>query len=353
MSFPGPQQPDPSGQPAWPPGPPEPGAAQPGYGPPDATQPGYTQPEYAQPHYGQPGGWQPGAGQAGGTGDPWASPGQPIGPAGHPTGPAGQSPWPAGQPTGPAGQPPGSDVPPIPQAPTAAPEPQAPLGQSPYGQRAPMEQSEQGSYGQFTFPVMKRRPLEPTAVAAVATSPLGPVGVGLGIFARRQVKATRRRSLTLASTGIGLGALFTVLWVLAAVVLAGNGTIARWTEQPQAGDVSEARTVAASNVAVGNCIQFLPPGQSVGELQLVPCAQEHAAQAVTEHELDGSFPGVDALDSQARETCQADVSALASEVPVMVWYLAPSQQAWDEGTQRILCVARAQSGSMTGDLVNG
>ncbi|HIZ37917.1 MAG TPA: DUF4190 domain-containing protein [Candidatus Ruania gallistercoris] len=250
-------------------------------------------------------------------------------------------------------QPGGADVPAIPQAPTTAPAPQTPLGQSPYGQHAPVEQIEQGSYGQFTFPVMKRRPLEPTAVAAVATSPLGPVGVGLGLFARRQVKTTRRRSLTLASTGIGLGALFTVLWVLAAVVLAGNGTIARWTERPQAGDVSEARTVAANNVAVGNCIQFLPPGQSVGELQLVPCAQEHTAQAVTEHELDGSFPGVAALDSQARETCQADVSALASEVPVMVWYLAPSQEAWDQGTQRILCVARAQSGSMTGDLVNG
>ena len=200
---------------------------------------------------------------------------------------------------------------------------------------------------------MKRRPLEPTAVASVATSPLGPVGVGLGIFARRQVKATQRRSLTLAGTGIGLGALFTVLWVLAAVVLAGNGTIARWTERPETGDVSEARTVAASNVAVGNCIQFLPPGQSVGEVQLVPCAHEHAAQAVTEHELDGDFPGVDTLDTQARETCQADVSALASDVPVMVWYLAPSQEAWDQGTQRILCLARAQSGSMTGDLVNG
>ncbi len=244
-------------------------------------------------------------------------------------------------------------MPPIPQAPTTQPAPQTPLGQSPYGQHTPVQQSEQGSYGQFTFPVMKRRPLEPTAVASVATSPLGPVGVGLGIFARRQVKATQRRSLALASTGIGLGALFTVLWVLAAVVLAGNGTIARWTEQPEAGDVSEARTVAASNVAVGNCIQFLPPGQSVGELQLVPCAQEHAAQAVTEHELDGDFPGVDALDGQARETCEADVSALASEVPVMVWYLAPSQEAWDQGTQRILCVARAQAGSMTGDLVNG
>lgn len=337
MSFPGPQQPDSSGLPPWQPDSNQPGAAQPA---PEWTGPG--QPGVWPDSPGHPGGWQPGSphgavwqpgtGQPSGTADPWASPGQPAAPEVPPAGPG---------------------VPPIPQAPAAQPTPQGPLGQSPYGQRAPVEQSEQGSYGQFTFPVMKRRPLEPTAVASVATSPLGPVGVGLGIFARRQVKATQRRSLTLAGTGIGLGALFTVLWVLAAVVLAGNGTIARWTERPEAGDVSEARTVAASNVAVGNCIQFLPPGQSVGEVPLVPCAQDHAAQAVTEHELDGDFPGGDALDSQARETCQADVSALASEVPVMVWYLAPSEEAWGQGTQRILCLARAQSGSMTGDLVNG
>lgn len=337
MSFPGPQQPDPSGPPPWQSDSNQPGAAQPG---PEWAGPGQSGAWREGP--GHPGGWQPGsphgaawqpgAGQPGGAADPWASPGQPAGTGVPPGGPG---------------------VPPIPQAPTAQPAPQGPLGQSPYGQHAPVEQSEQGSYGQFTFPVMKRRPLEPTAVASVATSPLGPVGVGLGIFARRQVRATQRRSLTLASTGISLGALFTVLWLLAAVVLAGNGTIARWTEQPEAGDVAEARTVAASNVAVGNCIQFLPPGQSVGEVQLVPCAQDHAAQAVTEHELDGDFPGVDALDSQAREACQGDVSALASEVPVMVWYLAPSQLAWDQGTQRILCLARAQGGSMTGDLVNG
>ena len=309
MSYPGPpQQPDPWGGQARP-------GEQPASGP---AQPGYGQPGAAQPGYGQPGAIPPAPAQ-------WASPGQGT----------------------------ESDVPAIPQAPTTQPAPQTPLGQSPYGRHAPVEQHAQGSFGQFTFPVMKRRPLEPTAVAAVATSPLGPVGLFLGLFARRQVKATQRRSPALAGTGIGLGALFTVLWVLAAVVLAGNGTIARWTERPEPGDVAEARTVAASNVAVGNCIEFLPPGQSVGELRPVPCAQDHAAQAITTHDLDGDFPGVDALSTQARNTCQEDVSAVVSDVPVMVWYLAPSEQAWAQGTQQILCLARAQAGTMTGDLVNG
>src|SRR5699024_4191285 len=157
MSYPGPpQQPDPWGGQARPGGQPAPGLAQPGYGQPGAALPGYSQPGAAQPGYGQPGAMPPAPAQ-------WTSPGQET----------------------------EAGVPAIPQAPTTQPAPQTPLGQSPYGRHAPAEQHAQGSYGQFTFPVMRRWPLEPTAVASVATSPLGPVGLFLGLFARRQVKIGR------------------------------------------------------------------------------------------------------------------------------------------------------------------
>src|SRR5699024_9308018 len=127
MSYPGPpQQPDPSGGSGWPGG---------------QAWPAPGQPEHGQPGYRQPGPIPPAAPAT------WTSPGQET----------------------------EASVPAIPQAPTTQPAPQAPLGQSPYGRHAPVEQQAQGSYGQFTFPVMKRRPLEPAAVASVATSPLGPV----------------------------------------------------------------------------------------------------------------------------------------------------------------------------------
>lgn len=320
MSQPGPPPPDQPGPPRW-------------QQPDQPAAPGWQAEQPAAP------GWQP---------DQQVTPGWPQAPAADP--------W--ASPTAPEAQggpaiPPGPAIPQAPSQYTAA-APTTPLGQSPYGEHSAPDPAAQQSYGQFTFPVMKRQPLEPTAVAAVATSPLGPVGLILGLFARRRVRTKHTRSMPLANTGAALGALFTVVWVLVAVVLVGNGTVARWTEQPEPGDVAEARTVGASNVAVGNCIQFLPPSPSVGELPLVPCAQEHAAQAISEHDVDGGgFPGTEALETQARSTCQADVSALAAEAPVIVWYLTPSAEAWDQGTQRIVCLARGQSGALTGDLVNG
>src|SRR5699024_8948484 len=182
-------------------------------------------------------------------------------------------------------------VPPVPQAPSeSVAEPAAPaFGQSPYGQApapAPAPSATQGSYGSFTFPAMARQRLEPTAVASVVTSPLGIVGLVLGLIGKRRVRTKQRRSPALAHTGIGLSGFFLIVWILVAIVLVGNGTVGRWLESPQPGDVQAARTVGASNVALGNCIEFLPPGQSVAEVQLVPCAQPHAAQAISVHELD-------------------------------------------------------------------
>ncbi|WP_159623096.1 DUF4190 domain-containing protein [Ruania rhizosphaerae] len=279
--------------------------------------------------------------------EPWAAP----------------SAWgaPTGQPPTPWQAPPGPDettpaVPPLPAPPPHTPQP-GPAGQSMYGSRPTSPQQDQGSYGQFTFPVMQRATLEPTAVASVATALLGPVAVFLGVLARTRIKRNRRRSMALAWTGIGLGSLFTIAWVLTTVVLAGNGTIDRLTESPQAGDVATARTVGASNVAVGNCIEFLPPGEQVGEVQLVPCAQSHIAQAISSHELTGDFPGADAVAEEALATCEAAVSALESDgVPesgLTAWYLAPTEEAWGQGTTAVLCLARGSTGPFDGDLLSG
>ncbi|SEE63988.1 DUF4190 domain-containing protein [Ruania alba] len=289
---------------------------------------------------------------AGGT--PYAPPSGQAAPDAPPPGQTPPYAPPSGQAAPYTGPGPAADptLPPIPQAPQSTP--QGPVGQSMYGSRpAPEPHAAQGSYGEFTFPVLQRAKVEPTAVASVATALLGPVAVALGLVARGRVRRHRRRSMGLAWTGIGLGAFFTIAWVLLTVVLAGNGTIDRMVERPEAGDVTEARTVGASNVAVGNCIEFLPPGQIVGEVRLVPCEQQHIAQAISSHPLTGDFPGTDAVAEQALEACAPAVSELASSTPLTPWYLAPSEEAWNQGVTEVLCVARGGSGPFEGDLLAG
>ncbi|WP_420115083.1 DUF4190 domain-containing protein [Pseudactinotalea sp.] len=287
----------------------------------------------------------------------WPSPDQP--PYGQPAG-APASPTPGYGQQGsqqawqdPSGAPQGPPVPQIPQMPTHQGA-TAPSGQSMYGAR-PAEQpvQQQGGYGSFTFPVAPKHKLEPLAVAGVATSPLGPVGIALGLLARNRIKQTRRRSMNLAWTGVALGALFTVGWALLTAVLSLNGTIDRALESPQPGNVSSPRTIAAANLAVGNCIQTLPPAQQVGEVRLVPCAEEHAAQVVSLHALSGQFPGADQLATDATSTCTADVEQLdAGDASFVPWYLVPSEIGWDQGNTQVVCLLRADAGPLDVDLVN-
>lgn len=309
-----------------------------------------------------PQGWQQAAAQGWqqpASAGPWPGPGAP-GP-GAPTQAATEQwqqhgwaqPGTGGQPA-PQGQP---GVPPVPPAPPTQQQPASvPTGRSMYGVRPEPQQPQpqpQGGYGQFTFPVAPRQPLEPLAVAGVATSPLGPVGIVLGLLARGRVRRTRRRSMGLAWTGVALGALFTVVWALVGTALTMNGTIDRALERPQEGDVAEARTIAAANLAVGNCIATLPPAQQVGEVRLVPCAEEHIAQVVTLHELSGDFPGDAALADQAVSTCTTDVAQVDDgDASIVPWYLVPSAAGWEQGNTQVVCLLRGDAGPLHVDLVN-
>ncbi len=245
------------------------------------------------------------------------------------------------------------------QAPPIAPPQQSfgqSSGQSMYGVRPDLQQPappQQGGYGQFTFPTPPKQKVEPLAVAGVATAPLGLVAVVLGLVARARVKRTRRRSMGLAWTAIALGTVFTIGWVMVGAVLVGNGTLDRAFESPQPGDVAEARTIASANLAVGNCIATLPPASEVGEVRLVPCAESHIAQVVSQHPIDGAYPGPDQLTAQATEICDAEIAALdAGEESIGSWFLVPSQQGWAQGNTRVICLLRGAAGPLTTNLVN-
>ncbi|HLS14330.1 MAG TPA: septum formation family protein [Beutenbergiaceae bacterium] len=254
-------------------------------------------------------------------------------------------PW---NPPGPQGQ---QQVP-LPQAP--APGPQTPMGQSPYGLRSePAPPQHTGQYGQFTFPQLQKAKLEPTAVAGIATSIFGIPAIILGLMARPRVRGGRRRSPALAWTSISLGALFTIAWILVAVSLTLSGTIDRITERPIAGDTEETRTVAAANLAEGNCVERLPPANEVGEVRVVPCAQAHIAQVLAVHTLDGAYPGAEELEAIAQDRCSAELDGLGeTEVAVDRWYFMPSETGWDQGNTQVVCLVRGAQGPYEGDLVN-
>src|SRR5699024_4422149 len=132
-----------------------------------------------------------------------------------------------------------------------------------------------------------------------------------------------------------------------------TGTFDRLTEQPVAGDAQAPRTIASANLAEGNCILTLPPARAVGDVQVVPCAQEHIAQVISAHRLDGEYPGEEELEEQATQLCTEEVQGLDStDIPISPWYLIPTGEGWQEGNTTILCLARGGAGPFEGDLLN-
>ncbi len=240
--------------------------------------------------------------------------------------------------------------------PIAAPAPMEqgrPSGQSFYGVRSEQpQQQDAAGYQQFTFPQMQKAKVEPLAVTGIATSPLGIPGLALGLLSLPRVKGGRRRSPALAWTAVILGSVFSIGWILTIITLSLTGAFDRYFESPQAGDVTEARTIASANLAEGNCIATLPPARPVGEVRQVPCETSHIAQVISIHELDGEFPGDDDLEAQARELCAADVAGLGdTPAPVESWYLTPTGEGWSQGNTQLVCLARGSAGPFEGDLL--
>lgn len=122
-------------------------------------------------------------------------------------------------------------------------------------------------------------------------------------------------------------------------------------------DVSELAQVTTDEVLPGQCIASLSPGlQAGGPLTVVPCADSHHAELITETESDETeFPGAEDLQSSADSWCSDILPAIANGVPEQSQYLAvaPDEERWDEGDRRLLCFLVAYEATYTGSFVGG
>ncbi|PWD51675.1 hypothetical protein C8046_14500 [Serinibacter arcticus] len=272
--------------------------------------------------------WEPGASRS-----PYAAPPRPVTPAATAGGTTGVT----GAPGRPWDPPPGGFGGP------AAP-----------GQGAPAPAASTGPDVPFALPQMARAPLDGVAVASVVAGALGtgPIALALGIVGLRRTTRAWRRSPRIATAGIALGAVGTIGWVVVGVVAAlGGFTTSGGTSE--AGDVAEPRTVHPSLVAPGNCVELLPAQQEVGEVTLVPCAQDHVAQALTTWELDdASYPGPEGALKTAEDICTAELAERGLDgAEYLPWWFVPTPAAWDEGERTATCLVRSSGSLLTVDLV--
>lgn len=240
---------------------------------------------------------------------------------------------------------------PIPPAAGAAQPTQTIQPNQPAQPAGPVPTSHFG-YGSFTFPEMASPGTDPLAVVAIIGSVLPPAGIGFGIAALVRIRRNGKRGRGLAIGGIVINLIVAIALVLTLVTFALNGTLSRLTEEPQSGDVDSARTIATANVATGNCIGSLPVGDAAGEVELVPCDEDHEAQVVTVSDGSGAYPGSTELHDAAAATCAAEVEGVTGDSTLRPWHFVPSEQGWEEGNTATVCLIRSTGGPLTTDDVN-
>lgn len=283
----------------------------------------------------------------------------------EPTPDSSSSPW-----SSPGYQPPASPGPNEGQPGTHTPpaqEPQPEQGYAGYGQDGYGHQGP-GNYGQtpssygvppsgpqqgmYTFPTLHKPPFDPLAAVSVVTSPISPVGLGFGIASLRRTKSGARSGYGTAVTGVVLSSIFLIAALLAVGTFALDGTFARMSETPVAGDVDQARTASPVHLDVGNCVANLPVGAEVGEVDLVPCAEEHQLQVLDRVTIDSSdYPGAAGLFDLAEPTCVEALEELPDTDSLTTHFLVPSEENWADDQKIIICLAQSTSGPMTGDLL--
>lgn len=131
----------------------------------------------------------------------------------------------------------------------------------------------------------------------------------------------------------------TVVLVTAGVLATRAVTAAR--TRPLPGDVTTATRAYAVQLVTGSCLADLPPDGDVGRVDVVPCAQPHAAQVVAQYLFDPQavWPGLDGAHARVGRACVLSDEEQAGGVEVVTW--VPSERGWRGGDRTGLCLAVA------------
>lgn len=183
-----------------------------------------------------------------------------------------------------------------------------------------------------------RPPTDGLATASLVTAVvgLGPVAVGLGIAALVRIHRRHARGRGLAIAGIAVGAVWTL--VAAALVAVAVGTAL--ANRPLPSDVSAPRDAHARQLVTGNCVDPLPADGKIDVVHVVPCAEPHAAQVVSQYAFasDALWQGQAAADRRVAAACELSTAESEAGLTAITW--APTKQSWTRGDRTGLCLIR-------------
>lgn len=306
--------------------------------------------------------------------DPFAPPPPAgAGPGGPPVPPAPGGPGGPGAPGGPAQSPYGGP-PPYPQQPYAAPGPyqapgpypgQAPHAPGPY----PAPGQAPGPYGYgYGYPGAggwypgppQNQSTNGLAIASLTVSLaafcLPVVALLLGVFGLRQIRRTGQRGRGLAIAGIVINSVATVLVALF-VVLAVVGAFDEGNT-----DVQDIKVGQCFNTVGNSLSDYGGDGHRSTTVDVVPCGDEHDAEAYAVFSLDGQdlgddYPGVDRISQISNDKCGNYADDYLGDGRLAdgmdIYFYMPPEAAWDRGDRGVTCFFGSRGGKVTGSVRDG
>lgn len=225
------------------------------------------------------------------------------------------------------------------------------------------------------FPAAPTADASRTNVVSIVAIVLGFVvpigGIIAGAVGLAQIKRTGEKGRGLALTGIIVGSVLTVLGVIAGIALtaflvflgtqtpaaSGADPFVAPPGAPDGGATAAPGEPAPSDLyalAVGECLDDVPQG-FVSSDNFVDCAVPHTYEVFSSFLLpDGAYPGDDAVDQAAIDTCGAafakylGIDYEASQLNYT--YLAPLEETWVAGDRAVSCLVFDPQGETTGSL---
>jgi len=173
------------------------------------------------------------------------------------------------------------------------------------------------------------------------------VAIVLGAVALNQLQSRIQRGRGMAVTGIVLG----VLWLLGWVVLFVAAVVTSEPERNTTGAVTQTTDAYVEDLKAGDC--FSGAGRDeVDTVTIIPCASPHESQVVTIFAMPaGPWPGEDKVVAAAEKGCTDKADPLITDRAyddLRPSFIYPQDEYSWRGNRAIICVVDAPKGTTTG-----
>ena len=123
--------------------------------------------------------------------------------------------------------------------------------------------------------------------------------------------------------------------------------------------------VSVYDLGVGDCFDTTEvesaDGLVVSTVALTECDEPHGAEVYATESIEAAdtdpFPGTDARDEAARELCEPGfeefVGRSTAESELVLLWLAPTEESWDDGDREVTCAVAAPEGERLTESVAG